>query len=238
MPCALSTPHHTTQHTTPHNTTHRTTQHNTPHHTTQHNTHTVDAALVPSQSLPIWSVALPQVATTETNGRENSGVRLVSGKDKILFADVVKSFLGCKKLLDVRTLNFPHPIQLMNLIVTSQLCTKLYWVWSWELYLQYVYFHLIFFSSSHFFSSYLFFFFVSLISTKVLLIINYRHCFWLNSSFYYYYFLTKFNNYHYYYFISEILIKEIYISRTKICPWKVDIALPRILFKSFRNGNS
>ena len=71
--------------------------HTTPHHTT-------DAALVPSQSLPIWSVALPQVATTETNGRETSGLRLVSGKDKIVFADVVKSFLGCKKLLDVRTL--------------------------------------------------------------------------------------------------------------------------------------
>ena len=91
------------------------------HHTTPH--HTADAALVPSQSLPIWSVALPQVATTETNGRETGGLRLVSGKDKILFADVVKSFLGCKKLLDVRTLQFPHSIPLRNLIVTCNFCT-------------------------------------------------------------------------------------------------------------------
>ena len=61
-----------------------------------------DSALVPSQSLPIWSVVLPQVATTETNGGQTGAVRLVSGKDKIMFTDVMKSFKGCTKLFKVR----------------------------------------------------------------------------------------------------------------------------------------
>ena len=57
---------------------------------------------MPSESLPIWSVVLPQVATTETNGAGSAGgLRLVSGKDRVRFTDVVQSFKGWMKLLKV-----------------------------------------------------------------------------------------------------------------------------------------
>ena len=64
----------------------------------------LDAAHVPSESLPIWSVVLPQVATTQTNGAGSAGgLRLVAGKDRVRFTDVVQSFQGWMKLLKVRT---------------------------------------------------------------------------------------------------------------------------------------
>ena len=55
------------------------------------------AAKTPSESLPIWSVALPQVATISATAMNS--VRMVSGKDRIRFADVIRSFVGLVTLV-------------------------------------------------------------------------------------------------------------------------------------------
>lgn len=57
------------------------------------------AANTPSESLPIWSVAPPQVATVSATAMNS--VRMVAGKDRIRFADVIRSFLGLASLLKV-----------------------------------------------------------------------------------------------------------------------------------------
>jgi hypothetical protein len=53
----------------------------------------------PAEVLPIWSVVPPTVATTDASASGASSVRLVAGKDRIRFADVMKSFVGCARLL-------------------------------------------------------------------------------------------------------------------------------------------
>jgi aarF domain-containing kinase len=57
----------------------------------------LEASVHPAQSLPIWSVALPQIATTDS-----LSPRLAAGKESINFKDIVTSFSSSTKLFQVR----------------------------------------------------------------------------------------------------------------------------------------
>jgi hypothetical protein len=57
------------------------------------------AANEPSQLLPIWSVAVPEVATTRPI--ESSTMRLAFGHKIIRFSDVVSTFISWLRLLQV-----------------------------------------------------------------------------------------------------------------------------------------
>jgi len=58
---------------------------------------TVASSTQPDEFLPIWSVAPPAVATTSV-GANLPDTRLVSGKKRIRFADVLRGFIGWARL--------------------------------------------------------------------------------------------------------------------------------------------